>query len=193
MGLAVKKIQNLLKKVDDSLGNPSHLGSSVPEKRIAAEERFGVRDKKDAAADEWDKDLLDTISISEKQEQTEKTLREQLTDYVDNHANDEDTIRIITETLADNPNLSDPDLALVILAHENGEIHELLVPWILNHSREDVTIDALRLSAKLHVEGIDQIPGDNVQDIAATLFELHNNALDSTLAACLLIGDSADL
>ena len=184
----VADVDSTLRKVDAALGNVSHLGSSIPGKRDAAEERFAFRKKKtdEKAAEEL---------ISAEEEQTEQqSLRQQLQDYVQSTELGESS-NAISITMTHNPDLSDIDLAMLLLSQEDEVIHSLVTPWVLAHIRGNVSAQQIINSVSSY-DGTQEVTdeaGDNVQELAEALFELHNMTLDPYLAFHLLIGNSADI
>ena len=171
-----------LREVDDALDNISHLGSSIPEKRDTAEERFGFKNKQanDRAAEE-------------EQNPEQQSLRQQLQDYVQSTELGESSNAMST-TMINNPDLSDIDLAMLLLSQEDEVIHSLVTPWVLTHIRSNVSTQQIIDSASSYngTQAVIDEAGDSAQELAGALFELHDMALDPCLAACLLIGDSTD-
>lgn len=179
MGLKkwVKKIEGGAKKhggygraLDHQLGNPSHLKSSIKEKRNAAEERFGFRDK--------------TPTDEKSQEPEDLTLREHLAkEPMD------DASKMLVSAILGNPSLTDSQLTAALLPLGNPSINQVITSWVQNHISNAVTIETLSDTiAGISSQSAEEleITGETVQEIIASAFALGNTPLTCAITEICL-------
>lgn len=212
-GAIGKQVDSWGRDIDESLGKPSGVNSSILGKRKAAENNL-----KDVANEltgglaysgsesvesepvrvieevvEEKESVLDvhTIDISE------ENLRTAILAYIEHESVDEEVAETITILIA-KKSLSNAEVASKVLNYGDADINSQVKVWVLNHVDEELTINKLKLPAALYfvkhpdegdVAAVIKDAGDNVVEFAEALFATEHPELSADVASCLLLGE----
>ena len=188
-----KQMDSWGRDLDKSLGKPSGVNSSIPEKRKESEnnlkdvahELTGGLAYPGRGENEGDESVGVIEEVVEEKELvldvhiidiSKENLRAAVLEYIDHDSVDEEVAEAIT-ILTAKKSLSNAEVASKVLSFGDVDINSQVKAWVLNHVDAELTINKLKLPAALYfvkhsdrdVAAVIKDAGDNVVEFAAAL------------------------
>lgn len=119
-----------------------------------------------------------------------ETLKEEVLQYIEDDSTEVKFAEEITNLIKDNE-LSDAEVAALVLPFKDKELNSRIKSWVLQHMEGDVDKQMIIDIAELHDHGdvVSLSEEQTVSDLSTILFKLNDPSLSADIATCLLIGD----
>jgi hypothetical protein len=201
-----KNFDKETKKLDNALGNPSHLNSSIPEKRKEKENKYKeVLNKLGSVS-------IHTVTKEESYEEThtevvinsttevKQTFSNYIIETIRKISNEDNNILIkqqachlaLTEK-------NDSALAALIVELGHTDLNKAVSDWIINHSSENINLESLKLLGteycKKHQNETDVamavvLKSTNIHTLIEAFFATNHPELTSEVTEYMLLGES---
>ncbi len=110
--------------------------------------------------------------------------------YIEDDSTEVEFAEEITNLIKDNE-LSDAEVAALVLPFKDKELNSRIKSWVLQHMADDVDTQMIIDVAELHDHGdvVSLSEEQTISDLSTILFKLNDPSLSVDIATCLLIGD----